>query len=124
MFFLFLAAAIFPKPDELQCVRAGNRIEINIPSGLDKRIGSLAVVYRQKWLTLVDEDHHLAAFRPGVRRVILERSLQMGVYWGDDGKERWVKVFGKPGTYRIVLADNLETEPENMDSVECLVRVR
>ncbi len=121
---LVLFAAISVAPDALRCATRQDRIEISLPGGMDKRIGSLAVVHGRRWLTLVDEAHHFAAFRPGVRRLVLEPSWQMGVYWAADGTERRVKVFAGPGAYRIVFADNLETEPENMDALECLVTLR
>ena len=56
---------------------------------------------------------------PGVRRLSLHPSRQLGSVDGQPAR-----AFPIAGAYRIVFADNLETEPETMISLDCLVRVR
>lgn len=46
-----------------------------------------------------------------------------GVTWVD-GKKIRRKVFSKPGTYTIYMADNLETEPENTFSFQQTLRYK
>ena len=117
-------AATLARADQLQCVSSNDRIEITLPADMDKRIASMAVVAGKRWLTLVDEQHHLVPFKPGVRRLTLTPSDQMAAYHDAQGKERRVRAFAKHGAYRIVFSDNLETEPENMTLRDCVVHVK
>ena len=116
---LIALAAGHTDPEGLVCRTGRDRIDITVPADMDRRIGSLAVVRGARWAFLVDEQDHYAPFRPGVRRLSLHPSRQLGAV---DGKP--ARAFPVAGTYRIVFADNLETEPETMISLDCLVRVR
>ncbi len=119
--FVLLLSAMVSRTDLLKCVTKPDRIEIGIPVEIDKRIGSLAVVHGGKWVVLVDARHHLAPFWPRIRRLVLSPVRQIGAYLAADGTERRVRAFARRGTYRIVFANNLETEPSNMTSLGCLV---
>ena len=119
-----LLIASLSAPDRLQCAVRGDRIEITLPASMDPSIRSMALVRGKRWLTLVDETHHLAPFRPGAKRLVLRRSDQKAAFYGADGQEKHVRAFGTPGAYRIVFTDNLETEPENMTMRDCVVRLR
>ncbi len=78
----------------------------------------MAVVQKGRWVFLSDEQNHFAPFRSGVRHLTLRPATQLGSVDGET-----VRAFPRAGTYRIVFADNLETEPANMIAVDCLVRV-
>ncbi len=79
----------------------------------------MAVVQGARWAFLADEQNHFAPFRPGVRHLVLHPAHQLGAV---DGKS--ARAFPVAGTYRIVFADNLETEPDTMLALDCLVHVR
>ena len=116
---IFALAVARPSPDGLLCTARHDRIAITLPADIDRRIGSMAVVRGGRWAFLVDDQNHYAPFRPGVRRLTLRPSGQLGAVDG-----RPVRAFPRSGVYRIVFADNLETEPENMIALDCIVRVR
>ena len=116
---IFALAIARPSPDGLLCTAGHDRIHITLPANVDRRIGSMAVVRGGRWAFLVDDRNHYAPFRPGIRRLSLRPSSQLGAVDG-----RPVRAFPRPGGYRIVFADNLETEPENMIALDCLVRLR
>ena len=116
--FLALALASF-SDDALRCKGRGDVIAITLPATMDKRIGSMAVVKGERWASVVDDQHRYAPFHRGVRRLTLKTSSQLGAVDG-----RTMRAFPTAGTYRIVFADNLETEPDNMIALDCLVRVR
>ena len=116
---LLALAAAHPDPEGLACRTGRDRVDIVLPADMDRRIGSLAVVRGARWAFLVDEQDHYAPFRPGVRRLTLQPSRQLGAV---DGKP--ARAFPTPGPYRIVFADNLETEPGDMISLDCIVHVR
>ena len=94
-------------------------IIVALPASTDKRIGSMAVVRNGRWVFVMDDQHRFAPFHRGARRLTIRASRQLGAVDG-----RTVRAFPRAGTYRIVFADNLETEPENMAALDCLVRVR
>ena len=119
LFALIALATVRPSPDALRCTTHRDRIDITLPASADRRIGSLAVVRGRTWSILVDEHSRFTPFRPGVRRLTLRPAAQMGAVDG-----RTSRAFPHAGTYRIVFADNLETEPETMITLDCLVRVR
>ena len=116
---LLALTAAHPNPEGLKGGTGRDRIDIVLPAGMDRRIGSLAVVRGARWAFLVDEQGHYASFRPGVRHPSLQPSLQLGAV---DGKP--ARAFSTAAAYRIVFADNLETEPGDMISLDCRVRVR
>lgn len=82
-----------------------------------------------EWRFVIDEgdDRHpplrLSPYRPGMRRLVIDTRRQLSVSYRD-GKARIVPAFPKPGRYTLIFSDNLGTEPENMASWECTVRVR
>ena len=116
---MLTVAAAHTNPEGLICRTQHDRIDITLPVDLDRRIGSLAVVRGAKWAVLADEQNHYAPFHSGVRHLALRPSRQIGSVDG-----RPTRAFPMAGAYRIVFADNLETEPDNMIALDCLVRVR
>ena len=115
----FIALAVaHPDPSTLRCVVHGDRIDIMLPADTDPRIGSMAGVRRERWAFLADEENKFSSFRPGIRHLTVRPSKQLAAVDG-----RTVRAFPRSGTYRIVFADNLETEPENMMALDCLVHV-
>lgn len=115
-----LALAMVPfSADGLRCTVQHDRIVIDLPVSTDRRIGSMAVVRGGRWAFLADDQNHFAPFRSGVRHLTLHPTTQLGAVNG-----RTVRAFSRSGTYRIVFADNLETEPATMIALDCLVHVR
>lgn len=125
-----MMAAMAAEPQPLKCERQGDRIEINLPSDMNSKDGlnlpdidSMAVIKNGLWLTLADDTVQLAPFKSDTKHLTLKISEQMGSYIGKKDIQL-VKVFDKPGTYEIIFTDNLETEPENMLSISCKVKIR
>lgn len=118
-----LAMLASMSPDQLSCSASRSRVDIAIPASTDPSIRSIAVVRAGRWYTILDDDHRLAPYRPGGRKLVLPRATQMAVAYRN-GRQHVVRAFPTPGTYRIVFADNLETEPENMTALSCTVRLR
>jgi len=106
---------------KLHCDVGHDHIEITIPADFPPEIRSMAIIQNgktRKWRTIVDEENHLAPFKPGVRQIILRPSIQQAVDYRN-GRKRLVKAFPTSGEYEIIFTDNTETELENMLSVSC-----
>lgn len=56
------------------------------------------------------------------RELRLDVATQQGVRY-DDGVPVKLLAFAKPGRYRLLFADDLETEPDNTFSLQCQVQV-
>lgn len=110
-------------PSILQCRKLPGRIEVVLPADMDPAIRYMAVVKGDRWLPVVDETHKLAPFKSGTKSFTVRTATQRAVDYRN-GKAVSVKAFTTTGIYKLVFSDNLETEPEEMASVSCSVRIR
>lgn len=117
---LILASVIASQA--LQCRVVRDQIRITLSTEVTPEMKYLAVVHRGRWSAIVDDRHRLAPFPRSGRQLTIPLRTQSAVE-DRDGKETLVRAFPRPGAYRLVFTDNLETEETEMLSNSCTVRV-
>ncbi|WP_442678206.1 hypothetical protein ACSBM8_11765 [Sphingomonas sp. ASY06-1R] len=126
MVWIFLALAGYSDdPQPLRCRSTAGDISITLPARLDpsiKQIGVERLTSPKQFYIVLDDDVRLVAWTPKMRNLVFNRT-QLGVVSSDQGPQKQ-RIFAQPGRYRIIFADTIETEFDNMTSVDCRITIR
>lgn len=115
----FLVAALAVAP--LSCQVSGGNVEVKLPADMNPKIHEMAVIHGKQRVVIVDDAHAFAPF-PASKTLALPIKEQRAVEYRN-GKAAEVKAFPEAGSYTLLFTNNLETERENMDSLECGITV-
>ena len=123
LLFAALLGCAHAQPAPVRCKSDDGVVSVRLSGdGPNPRYLALNTPAGWRYLNYPPAGAQLTPYTADTHTLTLELATQKAVRYVD-GQRETVKAFAQPGDYRLVFADNTETEPENTQGFACAVRV-